>query len=506
MRKAHSTLASAFREVWLNPDRHDRIALQDEAESLTYPQLFEAVAKLAGRLKKAGVQPGARIALALDRSIQLPVALLATMVLGACPCPLEPRLGAAETARRYRIARLDWTAVDDCYRNADWNYSREGLDPDQVLSLSHLPDAEPFWSDDIAEEVPSLLLFTSGSSGLPKGVLQNHRGMLANAIGIVAHTELSSDDRLLHIMPLYHTNGVNNQILAPLLAGATIVLSDRFKTEHIVDMLVRHQPTILTGVPTIYSRLLSQQFPKEALASLRMLRCGSAPITIELHRKIEEKFATPLVISYGLSEATCTSTMNPPTSRRIGSVGTRLDGQDVFLLSSSGERLLAGSAAEGEICISGPALMTGYLDETSGGEATPVGSYIRTGDLGRFDKDGYLFITGRIKDVIIRGGENLSPGAIEQALCTIPGVESCCVVGRPDADLGEVPVAFVVRQGSAKDTLSESYLHAAMAERVSRIMRPANYIFVDALPENSVGKIDRPKLVKRLQYETVAGC
>jgi acyl-CoA synthetase (AMP-forming)/AMP-acid ligase II len=263
-------------------------------------------------------------------------------------------------------------------------------------------------------------------------------------------------------------------------------------------LLARWRPSIVTGVPTMFARLLPLRFEPEALAALRVLRCGSAPITEELQRRIEAHFGLPLVISYGLSEATCTSTMNPPAARRIGSVGTVLAGQDVFLRDAQGGRITR-PGAEGEICIAGPSLMSGYLDESQPGRPQPPGDLLRTGDLGRFDADGYLSVTGRIKDVIIRGGENLSPGLIEETLAALPGVRACCVVGRADADLGEVPVAVVVRSADAAGAaLTAEALQAAVRNSLSRIHVPAAVLFADALPENAVGKVDRKRLAREL--------
>jgi acyl-CoA synthetase (AMP-forming)/AMP-acid ligase II len=300
-------------------------------------------------------------------------------------------------------------------------------------------------------------------------------------------------------MPLHHTNGVNNQVIAPLLAGSTIVLADRFRAEEMPGLMQAHAPTIITGVPTMYSRMLGCEFPEESLRSLRMARCGSAPITEELQRRVEERLRTPLVVSYGLSEATCTSTMNPPDARRIGSVGTVLQGQDIRLIAGDGTAI-TGPNREGEVCISGPSLMLGYLDEQSEGCPHPVEALLRTGDLGRFDEDGYLFITGRIKDVIIRGGENLSPSLIEGVIAKVTGVQACCVAGKADNDLGEVPWAFIVRApGSAGDGLTRQQIDSAVEESLSRIHKPAGYLFVDALPENAVGKVDRKALAARLR-------
>jgi acyl-CoA synthetase (AMP-forming)/AMP-acid ligase II len=226
-----------------------------------------------------------------------------------------------------------------------------------------------------------------------------------------------------------------------------------------------------------------------------MARCGSAPITKELHERVEALLGCELVVSYGLSEATCTSTMNPPGARRIGSVGTTLWGQRVQLREADGG-MTSETGPEGEICIAGPNLMTGYAgaeDETS--RAISEG-WLRTGDLGRFDADGYLYVTGRIKDVIIRGGENLSPMLIESTVVTDPRVLACCVVGREDRDLGEVPVAFVVLAPGAR--MNEEAVRDGVRRRLSPVYVPADVRFVESLPENGVGKVDRKALAALL--------
>jgi acyl-CoA synthetase (AMP-forming)/AMP-acid ligase II len=488
---APAHLVDIFRTSWVDSSRATKLALEDERRRYTYAELHEAVGRRAGWLRAAGVRDGDRVAIAMERSADLAICILGAMAAGACPCPLEPKLGPEEAQRRTRVARLQWIVVDAA--NAAEGES-SGIPQERRLVFDRDAQAAPYWSRELTPESDSFLLFTSGSSGKPKGVLQNHRGMLVNTRGIVRHTGLGPEDRLLHIMPLHHTNGVNNQLLAPLAAGSCIVLASRFKAEHMPELLERHRPTIVTGVPTMYSRMLPLDFTRESLASLRMLRCGSAPITAELHRRVEEKFGLPLVISYGLSEATCTSTMNPPGRRKVGSVGTVLEGQSVFLRGADGETI-SRPDADGEICIGGPTLMTGYLLDGGDGVPQSPGAVLHTGDLGRFDGEGYLFITGRLKDVIIRGGENLSPNLIEEAIAAIPGVAACCVVGKVHADLGEVPVAVIVRQPSpAGMTLDAATIVRAVGSQLSRIHQPAQTYFVDALPENGTGKVDRKAL------------
>ncbi|MDO9217660.1 MAG: class I adenylate-forming enzyme family protein [Lacisediminimonas sp.] len=475
----------------------DTVAMLDADSSYTYAELYTEIGQLAGRLRAAGVGHGDRVALATARSLQSAKAILALLAAGACPCPLEPKLGRDEVLRRVRMTGISWLLADAEHSG---EAALQELPQVSSLQLESLPAAPAYWALDIAPESAGLMLFTSGSSGKPKGVLLSHRGLLANTLGVSSHTALAPQDRLLHVMPLYHTNGVNNQLFAPLLAGASVALASRFRAEDMPALVARYRPSIITGVPTMYARMLEANFSAESLENLRMLRCGSAPITEELHRKIEAKFERPLVVSYGLSEVTCTSTMNPPSARRIGSVGTVLAGQ-VIVLERADKTAASRPGEEGEICIGGPGLMLGYLEEDAPGTPRPVtDGVLRTGDIGRFDSEGYLYITGRIKDVIIRGGENLSPNLIESVLCEVPGVAQCSVVGGPHADLGEVPVAFVVRQRSDAGTaLDASQLGDAVQKALSRIHRPTAFFFVDALPENAVGKIDKKKLVLMLQ-------
>lgn len=494
MSESNQTLISEFFRAWREPARAGAIALLGEDRQLGYAELYAEVGRYSGRLRAAGLRRSERVAIAMERSVEMVVALLAVLAAGACPCVLEPKLGREEASRRFAMTGMRKAIVASAHADDPLLSSLPDVG---VLGWANLPEAESYWAFDIEPDAPGFLLFTSGSSGKPKGVLQSHRGLLANARGVVAHTGLSPGDRLLHVMPLYHTNGVNNQILAPLLAGCSVALAGRFKAELMPGLFTQYRPTITTGVPTMYARMLPVDFSADSLSSLRMLRCGSAPITAELHQRVEKKFGKPLVLSYGLSEATCTSTINPPAHRRIGSVGTVLAGQRVFLADGRGEPV-DEAGRDGEICISGPSLMLGYVEEGSGGEPRPMEHVLRSGDLGRFDRDGYLYITGRIKEVIIRGGENLSPTLIESALCKVPGVHAACVVGRPDPEFGEVPWAFIVRSDDRDGApVRDAELGAAVEAELSRIHKPAGYSYIDRIPENSIGKVDRKALTSR---------
>jgi len=462
-----------LREAMARHAAEDRIALilAETGREIGYDALLASIEAYAAGARH--LAKGRFAGILAPRGPEAIAAFFGLMQAGLCPAFMEPRVPPEVTADR--MASVGMTLL----------YEGE----EALRTLKHPGESNPYRP---GPDEAAMMLFTSGSTGRPKGVVLSHANLACNAAGVLAMTGTGPDDRLLHVMPLHHTNGVNNQLIVPFLAGATVVLAERFVAEEVPGLIEKYGITYMTGVPTLYSRLLPHLAGRTPFPSLRFLRCGSAPITPELHREIEAAFGVDLVVSYGLSEATCTSTMNPPGKRRIGSVGKVLDGQQVKLFKPG---TIEEASEEGEICIGGPSLMKGYVGD--GVEQPFDRGWLRSGDLGRFDDEGYLSITGRIKDVIIRGGENLSPALIEGALVAHEAVQACCVVGGPHADLGEVPVAFVVLRAGSEAT--EEILQAHVSERLKRIYAPAAVHFVTALPEIGVGKVDRKALRERLR-------
>ena len=478
------SISARLREAIARHAQADRTAIAGPA-TVTYAELGRLIDGYAAGIRDWGIERGAKVGLIAPKSVAAIAAYFGAMQAGACVCFIEPGLAPEVVAEQAQTVGMRHLVVDESLID---RFADRSPESPSVRGLSTLNGGGAFINDGLGSDDSAMLLFTSGSTGRPKGVVLRHGSLICNADGVLRHTGTNPRDRLLHVMPLYHTNGVNNQLIVPFLAGASLILHDRFRPEIVIESLRNDGPTYMTGVPTIYARMLPHLEPGERFATLRFLRCGSAPITPTLHQQIEDAFGVPLLVSYGLSEATCTSTMNPPEHRKIGTIGTVLSGQTVRLFDPATNAEVA-RGSEGEIRISGPALMSGYLGST---EQPIVDGWLRTGDLGRFDADGFLSITGRIKDVIIRGGENISPALIERHLTTHPAVRDCCVVGAPDADLGEVPIAFVVLKEGER--LDEPALKAFVKGSLARIYVPAEIRGIDVLPTNSVGKTDRKAL------------
>lgn len=483
MKVSNKPLIRELRDAIAAHAAEDRTAFEINRTVVSYAEFGRRIDAFAAGCHDWGLQRGEAVGLIAPKSVDALAAFFGIMQAGGCACFIEPELAADVIVSRMKLVNMQHLI----------HAAPIELQPDsncRVRTLAGLAlDEGTFELADLARSDSAMMLFTSGSTGAPKGLVLSHGNLACNARGVLRHTGTSPRDKLLHVMPVYHTNGVNNQLIVPLIAGATILLMERFRAEETVALLRESGITYMTGVPTMYSRMLRHITPEMDFSHLRFLRCGSAPITPALHREIEEAFRVPLVVSYGLSEATCTSTMNPPEHRRIGSIGTVLDGQDVRLLRP-GANLEVPAGAEGEICIGGDALMKGYIGSDS--PSPIIDGWLRTGDLGEFDENGYLTITGRIKDVIIRGGENISPALIELQLSLHPSVQDCCVVGIPHPDLGEIPIAYIVPRSD--QILDEITLRSFIRERLSRIYVPEEFHAIGSLPTNSVGKVDRGKL------------
>jgi long-chain acyl-CoA synthetase len=340
------------------------------------------------------------------------------------------------------------------------------------------------------------IVYTSGTTGRPKGVMLTESNYLSNSAQSRAALDLKGDERPMCILPLFHVNGQVATLFSPLQAGASMVLTEGFSPKNFFQNLARYRATSFSGVPTVYSILLN--LPDRAsydLSSLRRCICGAAPMPVEVFTQFEQAFNTIIIEGYGLSEGTCVSTLNPVDGKRkVGSIGLPLAGQEVKIFDDTDRELGAGEI--GEIVVRGPNVMAGYYKNEAATAETLRGGWLHTGDLGKRDSDGYLYIVGRKKEMIIRGGENIYPKEIEEALYRHPAIREAAVVGLPHKIWGEEVGAAVILKDGAQASSDDiiAYCRAHLADYKC----PSRVFFCDQFPKTATGKIQKNKLVEQL--------
>lgn len=466
----------------------------DEREELTYDELHARVLAAAEQFAEQGVGRGSVVAVMLPNRIELLVSILAAWRLGAAATPINPVFTANEAD--YQILDADAALVIVAGPESP-TAGRPAIAVDDLRrerTGGELPEPSTAHAD------LALLIYTSGSTGRPKGVMLNHANIESMATMMVDALALTDRDHCLLVLPLFHANAINVSFLAMMLAGGRLSILDRFHPVGFLEAIERLRPTYFSAVPTIYAHLLAlpADRPLPDTSSVRVAICGAAPATEELLRGVEERFGFPVLEGYGLTEGTCASTANPLGGpRKPGTVGVALPGQVVAVVAPDGTLLPPGQ--RGEVVIQGANVMQGYLNRDEATAETLGDGWLHTGDVGILDEDGYLRLVDRIKDMIIRGGENLYPKEIEEVLHREPAVMEAAVVGRPDPVYGEVPVAYVALQPDR--TTTEDALRRLCAEHLTRVKVPVSVTVLDSLPKNPIGKIDKPALRARLAAE-----
>jgi O-succinylbenzoate-CoA ligase len=440
----------------------------------------ERVTIAAAVLRDNGIRAGDVLAVILPNRVDFVVALFAAWRIGAAVTPVNPALTDEEA--RSQIADSGAKAVI-----AEAGRATATLD----VTALRVPSTRPEDLDAVAHSADSLalLIYTSGTTGSPKGVMLDHGNVAAECRMFIDGFGIDETDHSLLILPLFHVNGLVLSVLCPLVAGGCASITGRFRVSTLFEEVRRRRPTYFSAVPTIYAMLVS--LPDSAVpdtSSLRRTICGGAPMSAELIAHFEQRYGVPVIEGYGLSEGTCAITLNPITGpRKPGTVGLPLPGQTVAVMGADGE--LLGRGASGEVVIQGPNVMRGYLGRPEATAQTIVDGWLHTGDVGYLDADGYLVLVDRIKDMIIRGGENIYPKEIENVLHTHSAVLETAVVGIPDSVVGEVPVAYVVPLPNA--TVTDKELLAHCRRSLARTKVPVTIFVTDSLPRNPAGKIDK---------------
>ncbi|AUS77123.1 polyketide synthase [Actinoalloteichus sp. AHMU CJ021] len=487
-------------------DIPERTAYSDARRSVSYAELSARTGRLAGHLAALGVAPGERVAFVLGNGVSLVESYLATARASAVGVPVNPLSsddelahlladsGAvavitdpARIARLTRVAPALTTVLADEVDPVDWDGPR-------FEDLATSPAPEPA-RDDLGVDDWAFMLYTSGTTGRPKGVRSSTRNSLWTIAACYAPIlGLSGEDRVLWPLPLHHCLGHHLGTLGVLAVGASAHVTSGFAAEEVLAGLAAGEFSVLVGVPAMYQELLRAADADGIVApGLRLCLTAGAVGGAELPARVEARFGAPLIDSYGTTETCGPITTNWPGGTRVpGSCGLPVPGLSVRLVDP-GTRTDVPVGEDGEVWVRGPNVMAGYhRDPGATADALPGGWY-RTGDLARRDDHGYLTVTGRISELIIRGGENIHPAEVEQVLLGAPGVLDAAVGPAPDPRLGEVPVAYLV----ARDDLDPEEVLRVCREKLAGFRVPTQLRALDALPRTAAGKVTRHLLAER---------
>jgi len=479
---------------------HDALFGQHAANDATFLMLpdgarisfcdFVALAaRHAHALRRAGLMPGDRVALHLEKSPHMLAVIAGAIRAGVVFLPLNTAYTPAEVAYFVENAGAKLLLCDP--------KSETALSPVAPLTLTLGVDgAGTFAQGDAPADFPTVsrapgdlaaFLYTSGTTGRSKGAMLSHGNLLSNAQVLVDYWRFTDRDVLLHALPIFHTHGLFVATNVALLAGCPMIFLPKFDAGEVIAQLP--QATAMMGVPTFYTRLLDDpRLTRDLVRGVRLFVSGSAPLLAETHRQWQARTGHVILERYGMTE-TNMNTSNPYYGeRRAGTVGLPLPGIEVRVCDGAGDPLPAGQI--GMVEVRGPNVFQGYwqMPEKTKEELREDGFFI-TGDLGQFDEDGYLTIVGRGKDLVISGGFNVYPKEVEMALDAQPGVLESAVIGVPHPDFGEAVVAVVVPQAGA--ALDAGSLGAALGDQLARFKQPKHIAIRADLPRNTMGKVQK---------------
>ena len=468
---------------------HPASTLSVDDVRATLAELHDSACRGATVLAAHGLSPGDRVVISASSSLDLVTVYLAALRLGATAVLINPAYTADERAAILACAQANLLVTGS--RNIARSDGVRTLPLSDVIEQARTAPLHP--GTETGQDSVALLAFTSGTTGSPKAVPLTHGQLLASIRAAMWSWRWAPSDVLVHALPLYHQHGLSG-IHATLLGGSSAAILSRFSPEALIETVDRERATVLFGVPSVHQRLL--ELPSRQLEPLRRLRLvtsGSAPLPVSLAQRFAGATGVVLLERYGLTESGLNLSNRYSAERVPGLVGTPLPGVEAELADERGNPVPPG--AEGEVVLRGPQIFDGYLDDPVATDAAFwPGGWFRTGDLGRFDQEGRIRITGRLKDLVITGGMNVSPAEVEAVIEQLPEVGEAAVAGIPSDRWGEELSVWVVASGTgpidAERIISHCRRHLAPYKCPKRVFQTT------ALPRNPMGKLVRSRLVQ----------
>jgi acyl-CoA synthetase (AMP-forming)/AMP-acid ligase II len=479
------------------PGKATAVILPESGIRITYDNLRAQVAAVADAFANAGIKPGDRVAMSLPNGLDTIVCFLAASVAGTA-APLNPGYRYDEFAfylddTHAKLLVVPPSGGDEARRAAGGKVPvlTAEVDGAGTVQLSPSPGSQGRSAGAPDPDAIALVLHTSGSTGRPKRVPLRHRNLAVSAENIVKTYNLGAGDVALIAMPLFHVHGLVASTLATLLSGGTVLVPPKFNPLSFWRTVRDYRATWYSAVPTIHSLLLARATGErpQGAESLRFIRSCSAPLSPEMMHSLESAFGAPVLEAYGMTEASHQMSSNPlpPAARKPGSVGPGT-GVKISIMDAEGNHLPTGTA--GEVVIQGPNVIDGYENNPEANATSFTNGWFRTGDQGILDADGYLQLVARIKELINRGGEKISPREIDEVLLGHPAIGEAVCFAVPHPTWGEEVAAAVVLKGAA----SEADLMAFCKERLADFKRPKKIHVVETIPRTATGKIQRRAL------------
>jgi malonyl-CoA/methylmalonyl-CoA synthetase len=469
-----------------------RTALLYRGEAITYADLQSRVTQCAAWLQQLGVRAGDRVVLFTGNKLPFLIAQLGAMFAGGVPLPLNPRFTREEMRYYLSDSGARVIVVADEQRTMIESLVAEMERPPLLAadSAALTPPAATYIEPNATADDACLILYSSGTTGWPKGVVHTHANVGSSLRGLAECWRMTPDDIVVNMLPLFHIHGLAFATHLTLLVGGCVRIEDSFDVPKVLEITA--ESTVFMAVPPIYYKLLEEARFREAAKTWRRVRlftCGSAPIRTEVLPELQEILQRPIINRYGMTESYVISSLPLDGPWPDGSVGLPLTGVQVQITRADGTQADAGEV--GAVHIRGPNIFRSYWNKPEATQNAFKTGWFETGDLGQVDERGFLTLVGRQHDLIIVSGYNVYPQVVERVLGECPGVGECAVLGLPDSQRGERVAAAIVRTDA---TLDEARIRAWVSERLIHYQQPKSLLFVDALPKNSLGKILRREL------------